>query len=254
MEHAPLERRPESASPQLSQGLSPQSFSETPLLSENDVDYSQIPPGFQKSYSLGELPTSPPERMPGQPNGAAPAAPTLLAQSIALPAAGAGAGAGAAGVGTAGAGAGAGVLGVIGAGAALIWGGPLAQPTGDATLSGDHAQRMRQQQVLKASQRGRQGNVGDSGIIGEAQELIAQAKAKGEELEMKDALAQLMKKARQSNNGKGDPGREAKIRATQKAEAVRGSRQTKDGKKKPPQGGGKKGNENGNGYKGNNNN
>jgi hypothetical protein len=68
--------------------------------------------------------------------------PTRLAQSVALPAAGT-AGAGAAG---------AGVLGVIGAGAALIWGGPLAQPTGDATLSGDHAQRMRRQQVLQSTQ------------------------------------------------------------------------------------------------------
>jgi hypothetical protein len=151
MEFAPLERRPESANPQLSQGLAPQGSSETPMLPENRIDYSQIPPAFQRSFSLGELPTSPPERMQGQPNGAAPApAPTLLAQSIALPAA-AGAGAGAAGVGTAGAGAGAGVLGVIGAGAALIWGGPLAQPTGDATLSGDHAQRMRRQQVLQST-------------------------------------------------------------------------------------------------------
>jgi hypothetical protein len=151
MEFAPLERRPESANPQLSQGLAPQSSSETPMLPENRIDYSQIPPAFQRSFSLGELPTSPPERMQGQPDGVAPAtAPTLLAQSIALPAA-AGAGAGATGgVGTAGAGAG--VLGVIGAGAALIWGGPLAQPTGDATLSGDHAQRMRRQQVLQSTQ------------------------------------------------------------------------------------------------------
>jgi hypothetical protein len=250
MEFAPLERRPESANPQLSQGLAPQSSSETPMLPENRIDYSQIPPAFQRSFSLGELPTSPPERMQGQPDGVAPAtAPTLLAQSIALPAA-AGAGAGATGgVGTAGAGAG--VLGVIGAGAALIWGGPLAQPTGDATLSGDHAQRMRRQQVLK-SQRGRQGKVGDSEIEGEAHELIAQAKAQGKELEMKDALAQLMKKARQSNNGKGDSAREAKIRATQKAETVRGSRQSKDGKKKPPKGEGKKGDKNDKGNKGNN--
>jgi hypothetical protein len=148
MEFAPLERRPESANPQLSQGLAPQDSSETPMLPENRIDYSQIPPAFQRSFSLGELPTSPPERMQGQPNGAAPApAPTLLAQSIALPAAGAGAGA--AGVGTAGAGAG--VLGIIGAGAALIWGGPLAQPAGDATLSGDHARRMRGQ-VLPSTQ------------------------------------------------------------------------------------------------------
>jgi hypothetical protein len=44
------------------------------------------------------------------------------------------------------------VLGAIRVGAALIWGGPLAQPTGDATLSGDHAQRMRRQQVLQSTQ------------------------------------------------------------------------------------------------------
>jgi hypothetical protein len=232
MEHAPLERRPESASPQLSQGLSPQSFSETPLLSENDVDYSQIPPGFQKSYSLGELPTSPPERMQGQPNGAAPAtAPTLLAQSIALPAAGAGAGAGAAGVGTAGAGAGAGVLGVIGAGAALIWGGPLAQPTGDATLSGDHAQRMRRQQVLK-SQRGRQGDAGDTGIRGEANDLIGKAKAEGVDLTMTEALNQLMGKARLPN-GKPDTQRKNRIKSEQKYQKTRPSRGTKDDPQQP---------------------
>jgi hypothetical protein len=73
MEFAPLERRPESANPQLSQGLTPQDSSETPMLPENRIDYSQIPPAFQRSFSLGELPTSPPERMQGQPDGMAPA-------------------------------------------------------------------------------------------------------------------------------------------------------------------------------------
>jgi Bacterial toxin 34 len=210
------------------------------------VDYSKIPAGFKKGYNLWDLPTSPPERAKEHSNGAMPVAkssgvsgkaetgtarneqvvsgsqPVRVAQA-----------------GDAGMDDGFWIKALVTAGLAIYEGNKLIM-TGsvdavDALYRNwkrTHQDTTKPPQVLKASQRGRQGNVGDSGIVGEAQELIAQAKAQGKELEMKDALAQLMKKARQSNNGKGDPAREAKIRATQKAEDARGSRESKDGKKK----------------------
>jgi hypothetical protein len=67
------------------------------------------------------------------------------------------------------------------------------------------------------SQRGRQGDAGDTGIRREAEELIAQ--------NMEDALNQLMREARQANNGKGDKKRMQRIKKEQKEQRIRRSRQ-----------------------------
>jgi Bacterial toxin 34 len=200
----------------------------------NGVDYDKVPKALQKSHFF-ELPAAPArESVQGKPKGSS--TPMRVAQSADV-----------------GMDDGFWFKALVGAGLAVYEGNKLITIGSPEAVNALYQQVMKTHQnttqppqVLKASQRGRQGNVGDSGIVGEAQELIAQAKAQGKELEMKDALAQLMKKARQSNNGKGDPAREAKIRATQKAEDARGSRESKDGKKKP-KGEGKKENKKGQG-------
>jgi Bacterial toxin 34 len=86
------------------------------------------------------------------------------------------------------------------------------------------------QQVMK-SQRGRQGDVGDTGIRGETQELIRKAKAEGKDLTTKEALDQLMREAKLPN-GKPDSKRKQRIKAEQKEQEARQSRESKD-KPKP---------------------
>jgi len=62
-------------------------------------------------------------------------------------------------------------------------------------------------------------NVADTGILGDAQELIQAAKAAGAALTMCEALAQLMAAAKRA----GDTSRAGKIKATQKAKGCRHS-------------------------------
>jgi hypothetical protein len=86
------------------------------------------------------------------------------------------------------------------------------------------------QQVMK-SQRGRQGDAGDTGIREETQGLIEQAKAEGKDLTTKEALGQLMREAKLPN-GKPDNKRKQRIKAEQKEQEARQSRESKD-KPKP---------------------
>jgi hypothetical protein len=71
------------------------------------------------------------------------------------------------------------------------------------------------------SQRGRQGDAGDTGIRREAEELIR----RGDAQNVEDALGQLMKEAKQANNGKGDKKRMQRIKKEQKEQRIRRSRQ-----------------------------
>jgi hypothetical protein len=79
-------------------------------------------------------------------------------------------------------------------------------------------------QHIMRSQRGRQGDAGDTGIRNEAQDLVDQGKAK----DIKDALAQLMREANRANNGKPDNKRKQRIKAEQKEQEARRSRESKD--------------------------
>jgi hypothetical protein len=83
-------------------------------------------------------------------------------------------------------------------------------------------------QYILSSQRGRQGDAGDTGIRREAQDLIARKEAQN----MKEALDKLMKEATQANNGQGDTQRKQRIKKEQKEQEARKSRETKDKKKK----------------------
>jgi hypothetical protein len=238
MEFADHEQRPEQIDIQTDQGFSPKVSEENSAPLKNEVDYSKIPAGFKKGYNLWDLPTSPPERAKEQPDTAAP---ILIAGGLggALPApapnpwqgAAEALVKGSAAVGRGAAGAGLGGLLVPLAGAAALIGGPLSRPAGgpeeEAWLRRKN-ERMRQQQVLQSSQRGRQGDAGDTGIRGEAQDLVDQGKAKN----LEDALGQLMKEAKLPN-GKADTKRQQRIKREQKARKVRGSRETKDIKDNP---------------------
>jgi hypothetical protein len=79
-----------------------------------------------------------------------------------------------------------------------------------------------------ASQRGRQGDAEDTGIRNDAQERINRDKADGKDTTMEKALNDLMNEAKRANDGKGDKKRMQRIKAEQKAQKIRQSRQSKD--------------------------
>jgi hypothetical protein len=77
-----------------------------------------------------------------------------------------------------------------------------------------------------AAQRGRQGDAGDTGI---RREVYERMRGTGENMEQ--ALKELMKEAKQADNGKGDTEKIQRIKREQKEQGKRQSRESKDKKK-----------------------
>jgi hypothetical protein len=252
MEFAEQERRPEQVVTPEYQSFSPEGSEESRFPPGSGVNYSKVPKAFQKSHFFGMPSVPSQEKAQGQPNTSAPVAkasgnsdsaslggagapPILIAGGLggALPAprpnplqrAVETFGKGAAAVGRGAAGLGLGELAIPLAGAAALIGGPLAQPVNNEETDWMRKNAARQQ-VLR-SQHGR-GNKGDSGIQREARELIQNGEAEN----TKQALEILMRRARQANDGQGDPQRKKRIETTQKAERDRHSREVKDKSKK----------------------
>jgi hypothetical protein len=246
MEFSPQEHRPELEIDKLYQGTTSKASQSVPTTSNNETNYSNVPPGIANAYSFSDLTGSSGKNAQEQPKGLSSsggmlagmaATPMMLAQNAGTLTAPSGAQGGARGLGKAGStllrGAGK-ILGPVGG---IILEGVFAEPAGGAKelewerrraiqLRKEREEQQVGQQIFK-SQHGR-GNKGDSGILQEADNLINNGEATNRE----DALEQLRKKAKQENNGKGDQKKLDKIKATEKAIRSRPSRETKDKKNK----------------------
>jgi Bacterial toxin 34 len=217
MDFAEQEQKPKQTIAPTHKSFSPEGSEEDLTALGNGVDYSKIPAAFKKPSLFGSLSSLPEAKAQAQSKGSS--APMRIAQSADV-----------------GMDDGFWLKALVGAGLAVYEGNKLITIGSPEAVNALYQQVMKTHQnttqppqVLKASQRGRQGDPGDTGIRGEAQDLVNQGKAAN----IKEALDQLMKEAKQANNGKRDKQREQRIKKEQKARETRQSRETKDKPNKP---------------------